>query len=227
MRTYTFSLLFGMILIILVSFSKPVAGIPLGEIVAKVQEVYQRIEDFKAEFIQESTLKSLNKTQVARGEVYFKNPGRIRWNYNDPTKQEIVTNGKTLWIYLPQDKQVTVSDLSGVYQSNISTLFLSGMGDLKRDFDIQLASSTLQAEARGYLLKLVPKELQPNVNELFLVVNKDTFQVVETYFYDFYGNLIRIKFKNLVTNRGVPDSLFVFTVPKDVEVIEAPHISGD
>jgi outer membrane lipoprotein carrier protein len=221
---YRFIILFGVLVILLVFFPKPASCIPLEEIVAKVQVVYQRTKDFKAEFIQESTLKSLNKTQMAKGKIYFKNPGKLRWDYYSPNKQEIVTDGKTLWMYMPQDKQVMISELSKVYRSNTSTFFLSGMGNLKRDFDVQLVKPTLNNEEKGYLLKLVPKEPQSNLNELFLLVDRVTFQVMETYFYDFYGNLIRIKFKNSVLNRGLSDSIFVFTIPKGVEVIESPQI---
>ncbi|PIQ44926.1 MAG: outer membrane lipoprotein carrier protein LolA [Deltaproteobacteria bacterium CG12_big_fil_rev_8_21_14_0_65_43_10] len=224
MGIYRFTLLFGVVLTLLLSFPNPTFGIPLEEIVAKVQGVYQRTKDFKAEFIQESTLKSLNKTQVARGKIYFKNPGKLRWDYYHPTKQEIVTDGKTLWMHISQDKQVMISELSKVYRSNTSTFFLSGMGNLKRDFDIQLVQPTLNNEEKGYLLKLVPKEPQSNLNELFLLVDRVTFQVAETYFYDFYGNIIRIRFKNPVINRGLSDSIFVFTIPKGVDVIEPPQM---
>lgn len=224
---YRFVILFGVALILSVSSPKPVSGIPLEEIVAKVQGVYQKTKDFKAEFIQESTLKTLNKTQVAKGKIYFKNPSKLRWDYYHPTKQEIVTDGKTLWMYMPQDKQVMISELSKVYRSNTSTFFLSGMGNLKRDFDVQLVQPTLNNEEKGYLLRLIPKEPQSNLNELFLLVDKVTFQVMETYFYDFYGNLIRIKFKNSVINRGLSDSIFVFTIPKGVDVIEPPQMSKD
>ncbi|RJP56974.1 MAG: outer membrane lipoprotein carrier protein LolA [Deltaproteobacteria bacterium] len=224
---YRFILLFGVVLILSVSSPKPALCIPLEEIVAKIQGVYQRTKDFRAEFIQESTLKTLNKIQVAKGKIYFKNPGKLRWDYYHPDKQEVVTDGKTLWMYMPQDRQVMISELSKVYRSNTSTFFLSGMGNLKRDFDVQLVQPTLNKEEKGYLLKLVPKEPQANLNELFLLIDKVTFQVMETYFNDFYGNLIRIKFKNPVINRGLSDSIFVFTIPKGVEVIEPPQMSRD
>ncbi|MFH2011379.1 MAG: outer membrane lipoprotein chaperone LolA [Pseudomonadota bacterium] len=224
MRIYLLIVLFGFVLSLVFFSPDPTLGITLEVIVAKVQDVYQNTKDFKAEFIQESTLKSISKTQVANGKIYFKNPGKLRWDYYHPNKQEVVTDGKTLWMYIPQDKQVMINKLSNVYQSNTSTFFLSGMGNLKRDFDIQMVKQTLDNGEKDYTLKLVPKEPQSNLNELFLVVNKTTFQVMETYFYDFYGNLIRIKFKNPVVNRGLSDSIFIFTIPEGVEVIEPPQM---
>lgn len=227
MRSPCFVLTIAVVLVVLTPFPGLASGIPLEGIIAKVQEIYQGIEDLEADFTQESTLKSLNKTQIANGKIYFKNPGKLRWDYNDPAKQEIVTDGKTLWMYISEDKEVIVNELSKVYRSNTSAFFLSGMGDVRRDFDVQLVEPADQGEGESYLLRLIPKEQQSNVDELFLLVNKDTFLVIETYFHDFYGNLIRIKFKNTVINQGLPDSMFVFTVPEDVEVMEPPQMFRD
>ena len=198
----------------------PVFALPLEEIINNVQRTYRETEDLTADFIQESTLKSLNKTQTAAGKIYYKNRGKLRWDYKGTTEQEIVTDGETLWMYLPEDNQVIVNQLSKVYQSNTSAFFLSEMGDLKKDFNIQLVEATHGDNDKGYHLKLIPRELQSNFDELFLWVDKRNFLVVETYFYDFYGNLIRIKFQNHRVNNGLPDSMFVFKIPKDAEVIE-------
>ena len=222
MRRLVFFLFFGVALILSVYTSGQASGISLEEIIANVQKVYQGTKDLTADFIQESTLKSISKTQLAKGKIYFKNPGKLFWDYYGATKQEIITDGETLWMYFPEDKQVIINELKNVYRSNTSTFFLSGMGKLKRDFDIQLVEPDLGDEEKGYLLKLIPKEQQSSFNELFLFVNKDTFLVVETYFHDFYGNLIRIKFKNHMVNQALSDSMFVFSIPTDVEVVK-PH----
>ncbi|MDY6853348.1 MAG: outer membrane lipoprotein chaperone LolA [Thermodesulfobacteriota bacterium] len=222
MRVIRSILLLAAIFALPALFPKLASSIALQEIIERVQNVYKGTKDFRAEFIQESTVKSINKTEVSKGRIYFKNPGKLRWDYDIPAKQEIVTDGKTLWMYVAQDRQVMINKLSDVYQSNTSTFFLFGMGDLKRDFDIHLIGSDSNTVEEGYILKLIPREPQPNINELFLVIHNDTFQVKETYFYDFYENFIRIKFKNSMINRGLSDSLFVFTIPEGVEVLEAP-----
>ena len=211
----------GVILYVFAFLPGPVFAVPLEEIINNVQRTYRETEDLTADFIQESTLKSLNKTQTATGKIYYKNQGKLRWDYKGTTKQKIVTDGETLWMYLPEDNQVIINQLSKVYQSNTSAFFLSEMGDLKKDFDIQLVGATPGDEDKGYQLKLIPREQQSSFDEIFLWVDKINFLVVETYFYDFYGNLIRIKFRNHRVNNGLPDSMFVFTVPKDAEVIEA------
>lgn len=224
MRVFRVILLFGALFVLPALFPGLASGIVLEEIIDRVQGVYKGTKDFKAEFIQESIIKSIDRTEVSKGKIYFKNPGKLRWDYDVPARQEIVTDGKTLWMYVAQDRQVMINELSDVYQSNTSTFFLFGMGDLKRDFDIHLVKPDSNDAEKGYILKLTPKESQPNINELFLLIDKATFQVIETYFYDFYENFIRIQFRNSAINQGLSDSLFVFTIPKGVEVLEAPQM---
>ena len=216
--------IFGVTFVISLFLPGSSSGMPLEDIVTEIQDVYQGTRDFTADFVQESTLKSLKKTQVANGKIYFKNPGKLRWDYIGPTKQAIVTDGETLWMYLPEDKQVIINKLSKVYRTSTSTFFLMGMGNLKRDFDIEQVKSPLSDEEKSYSLKLVPKEQQSNFNDLFLLIDKKTFLVGELYFNDFYGNFIRIKFKNSTTNQGLSDSVFLFNIPEDVEIVEPPQI---
>ena len=222
--------LISSLVVLLVLFSSLpdfASDIPLERIIANVQEMYQRTKDIEADFFQESTIKSLNKTQIAKGKFYFKTPSKLRWDYNDPTKQEIVTDGNTLWMYIADDRQVTVNAFSSVYRSNTSAFFLSGMGDLDRDFDVQLEKPSVHDEEKAFLLRLTPKEQQANIDKLFLLVDRGTFLVLETYFNDFYGNLIRIRFKNMVINQGLPDSMFTFTIPEGVDVVEPPQMFQD
>ena len=64
-----------------ISFGEPV---PLDELIAKAQERYEKTQDIKAQFIQEVTIKSVNKTEREEGIVYVKNPRRMLWVYSKP-----------------------------------------------------------------------------------------------------------------------------------------------
>ena len=48
-------------------------------------------------------------TIPATGVVYLKKGGKLRWEYTQPTPQEIVSDGKTLWVYTPALNQVNVA----------------------------------------------------------------------------------------------------------------------
>lgn len=193
---------------------------PLEEVVAKVQEQYEIHTDYKANFAQESLIKSLGKKQHAEGVVYFKKPGKMRWIYRKPTKQEIISDGKTLWTYRPEDKQVVVSKMTQAFQSKAPSTFLAGIGNLKRDFQARWAQEP--STGSDYFLELTPIEAQGNLEKLFLVVERDSFKILQAKVQDAMGNITQINFSKIQFNNNLSDSLFHFTPPKDAEVFTLP-----
>jgi outer membrane lipoprotein carrier protein len=198
--------------------------ISLNQIVEKVQEVYNRTEDVQADFNQETRLKSWGQAQEAKGKVSFKKKGRMNWEYSTPIPQKFISDGEKIWVYLPQDKQVTVYEMSSGLQSQIASNLMLGKGDLKRDFGIALVDTPLK-DKNYYRLELKPLTPQANVNKIFLSVDKASFQVLETEIIDTFGNSNRIRFSHIKTNNHLPDSWFTFVVPEGVEVITSPQSS--
>ena len=60
------------------------------------------------EFTQQLQRKSRQPAPVSRGEFAFARPGRFRWDIQEPYQQLIVTDGKKLYFYDKDLKQVTV-----------------------------------------------------------------------------------------------------------------------
>ena len=71
----------------------PAAAQSLDDVVREIESVYSRMTDLRADFTQTAFNKSLNQTIPARGTVYLKKGGKLRWEYTEPTPQEIVSDG--------------------------------------------------------------------------------------------------------------------------------------
>jgi len=195
----------------------------LDEVLGKIQEQYEKHADFKADFGQEALLKSLGKKQQAEGVVYFKKPGKMHWMYNKPTKQQIISDGKTLWNYQPENKQVIVSRVAQAFQSKTPSTFLAGLGNLKKDFQARFLQDP--APGAGYSLELTPLETQGGVEKLFLVADPKNFNILQARIQDAMGNTTQITFSKIAFNNNLADSLFTFTPPKGVEVFTMPGAS--
>ncbi len=195
-------------------------SLTLEEVVAKVQEQYEIHFDFKANFAQEALIKSLGRKQQAEGVVYFKKPGKMRWIYRNPTKQEIISDGKTLWTYQPENKQVVVSKMTQAFQSKAPSTFLAGIGNLRRDFQAQWSKEP--SAGSDYHLELTPKEAQGGLEKLFLWVEQGSFKILQAKVQDVMGNITQIRFSKIHFNNNLSDSLFHFTPPKDAEVFTMP-----
>ena len=202
-------------------------GDSLDSIISNIQQSYDTVSDFKAHFVQESSVKSWNAMQVqkAEGVVYFKKEGKMHWDYQRPTPQQIISDRKKLWFYEPEDNQVTISEVGAGFKSQISADLLNGKASLKRDFFVQLVASKKEEDKDRLVLELTPKVTQSNLNKVMLKVDKRTFQIYQTEVYDLFDNLTRITFSQMKMNTNLPDSLFVFVPPPGVEVLTPPKIS--
>src|SRR3954447_14515398 len=97
----------------LAAAAAPGAGshLDVAAVVAKVQKRYDEAADFKARFTQTLTSAALKRTTNSSGQVTFKKPGRMRWDYEKPDKSSYITDGGVLWLYEPDDKQAFKQDL--------------------------------------------------------------------------------------------------------------------
>ncbi|MBI1987523.1 MAG: outer membrane lipoprotein chaperone LolA [Nitrospinae bacterium] len=206
-------------------------ALSLEEIVDRVQKKYEGTQGFTADFEQTTRLAAFKKEQVSSGKVFMKKPGRMRWEYQSPEKQLIVSDGDTLWIYNASLHQVIENKLSKAYDSKTPGLFLTGMGKLTEDFQVRFSPDLPQALGGGtpsgagpYTLELSPKDpqLQQNLSRLVITVNPKDYLVEKSVAYDPLGNVTALHFSNIRVNVGLPLSLFKFQVPKGAERIKVP-----
>ena len=73
------------------------SDLTVDQILEQVENKYANSK-FSADFIQKSTLKAMDITDMANGKVYIKYPGMMRWEYEKPDQQIIITDADKLWI---------------------------------------------------------------------------------------------------------------------------------
>ncbi|MDE5682186.1 MAG: outer membrane lipoprotein carrier protein LolA, partial [Mailhella sp.] len=67
----------------------------------EVEQSYQNMKNFKAEFKQELFHRESNTTQTRTGTLEFMPKMFIFWETNAPNRELIVCNDKEVWNYLP------------------------------------------------------------------------------------------------------------------------------
>ena len=99
-----------------------------------IQKQYQSIHSFSGRFIQSSHRADTDTgPKKAEGLVSYKRPGKMRWFYETPEEQLLVTNGQTMWLYDPLLENVTVQKLEKITEGTALS-FLLGLGNLQSDF---------------------------------------------------------------------------------------------
>lgn len=194
-------------------------------IVDKLQKKYEGINNFHADFVQEAEVRALKKTQKAFGEVWFKKPGKMRWNYYSPTKDTIVSDGNNLWYYIEQENQVLESKLKDLNGGDTSsTTLLSGLGKIKELFKVKLITDPALQSKTGYLLELIPKDIDEDEikNKIIINVNKSDSLVSTIYLFDPFGNQTKVSLIKTELNKKMSDKIFDFKPPKGAEIVKLP-----
>jgi outer membrane lipoprotein carrier protein len=157
------------------------------------------------------------RTQTTeRGTVAIKKPGLMRWVYTSPEKKEFVSDGRKIYFYIPEDKQVQVTDMPSADQARTPALFLAGRGDIARDFTATYAE---RSPAGTVALKLTPRRSEPDYEYLIVAVDPATLQIRALTTRDRQGGDSTLTFSNLKENRGLSDKDFAFRIPRGVDVV--------
>jgi outer membrane lipoprotein carrier protein len=191
---------------------------PAGETARALQQKYDRVKDFTADFTQMYEGGVLKKKSTERGTVQIKKPGKMRWEYTAPDRKEFVSDGRKVYAYIPADKQVIVSPVPSDDQATTAVLFLAGKGNLTRDFTVSYADG---GPADALTLRLDPRQKQRDYDWLLLVVDQKTLQIRGLTAADQQGGRSTFTFTNYRENTGVADKVFEFKIPRGTDVIYA------
>ena len=220
-------------------FALPAVAAPtvtLQEVVATMETGYGALQDLQAAFSQRTTISAIKRVEKGSGELFLKkgkgaNP-LFRFNYAKP-KQQIVCDGKTVWFYQQENRQVLVSEATALFSGGnaIAMSYLTGLGRLSQDFSIRFAGEVPDRKG-NYTLELIPKKPTPAVAKLQLTVSGDAveqfrtsgkpqtlFPVVSSVLFDLMGNQTTIEYSGVRVNRGMGSERFTFKVPQGVQVI--------
>lgn len=191
----------------------------LDDVVAGVQTAYARLTDLRADFTQQAFNKTLGQTIAAEGTVFLKRPGKMRWEYQTPAPQQIVSDGRSLWVYTPELNQVNVSDAPRALAGPAGS-FLAGLGNVREEFTVRFLNREVKVDETGNpVIDLIPRQPTPVLTRLILTVDGKDFLVRKAILYDQFENTVTMRFTRITANPGLGDELFTFTPPEGVAVV--------
>ena len=203
-----------------------------AELVDKVQDFYQKTKFLEAKFRQVITNKTFGRDTISDGKVYLAKPGKMRWDYYKLKKKKkkpvytksFISDGKTLWAVLVEDKQFYKKDLSKDMLP-VAVSFLTGEGDLNRDFTASIDTKTKHGTKSDVVLKLVPKKPSASYKTLWLVVDTKDHRVKSSIVLNTKGDTNKISFFTPKTNKPIAKTIFEFNekANKSFKLMKAPE----
>ena len=201
------------------------AADPVKDLVKKVEARYQKTTDLTAEFAQTTAVRGFAAAIKSAGRVYLKRPGKLRWDYLEPTLEQIFVENDKVQFYIPEHKQVLNGQLSKMTNSQAPLQLLQGIGRLDEHYRVSLTPDGARGNGGLPLLSLTLPEGGPDQPRIVVEVDAATHFLRRIELHDVNGNVSTFTFSAIKANSGLKDELFVFTVPKGVEVITAPTLA--
>ncbi|MFH2060797.1 MAG: outer membrane lipoprotein carrier protein LolA [Pseudomonadota bacterium] len=172
-------------------------------------------KSFEAHFNQILTISAIDITETASGRVWFSHPGKMKWQYLQPEHYEFITNGKTLWLYQPEENQVIVSNADSFFQAGGGGTFLSDFSSVRKNYLATIAQETPDK----IKIELIPKIPIQKVVSIEIWVKKQSYEISQVITHDELENTTQIYFKNLSFAQSHP-AMFEFTPPDGTTILK-------
>ncbi|MDD9812013.1 MAG: outer membrane lipoprotein chaperone LolA [Gammaproteobacteria bacterium] len=199
--------------VVTVSFVAPAAAADSPGMQA-LQRFFSEVASLEARFEQVVLDENLNPIDTGRGVLRIQRPGRFRWDYAPPAAQVIVGDGARVWLYDVELAQVTVRSQARALGRSPAIWLAGGDADLEDAYRIE----DLGAHGRIDWLNLIPRDAESEFSSVRVGFEAQKLHRIELI--DSLEQRTRIRFFDLRENAAVDDSLFQFTPPAGVDVID-------
>ena len=174
---------------------------------------FTEVQSYQANFKQVVLDEGLNTLQESSGTLWIQRPNKFRWDYEIPYKQHIVGDGDQVWLHDEELKQVTVRKMKGAL-GYTPAILLAGGGRLQDNFTV----SKLQKQGDLQWMQMKPKTSDGGFDDIRLGFEGNVLRQMEMI--DGFGQTTRITLSDNRENRQLRSSIFRFTPPKGVDVLQ-------
>ena len=185
-----------------------------NEVAERLNRALNSLDNLQAEFKQTVLDDDKQVVQQSMGEVSIQRPGKFAWIYQQPYEQQIIADGKELWVFDVDLDQVTVKPM----ESGLSTapiMLLMQKQPVEKEFEV----NDVGQRKFLYWIELLPKKPDMEFSRVYIGLENDTIKAMELR--DKFGQSTQIVFENLRTDVIFDPKTFSFDPPPGVDVFGA------
>ena len=150
--------------------------------------------------------------QEVSGQFFFKKPNLFKWDYLEPSKSQLISDGELLYLYDPDLKQVVISQLKKF--GGVSPAMLLVTSDIESLFEITI----IQDKKGVSWFRALPHEPEKaNFKEVFINFSQKKLKGMRII--DGFDNTTEIDFIKVSRNTDINEAIFLFNTPEDIDVI--------
>ena len=179
---------------------------------SELSNILDEMNSLTGNFKQKVSDKNGSILQEVSGQFFFKKPNLFKWDYLEPSKSQLISDGELLYLYDPDLKQVVISQLKKL--GGVSPAMLLVNRDIESLFDI----SIIQDRKGINWFKALPKEPEKaNFKEVFISFVQEKLKGMRII--DGFDNTTEIEFIEVNRNKNINEAIFLFNTPEDIDII--------
>jgi outer membrane lipoprotein carrier protein len=189
-----------------------ISQLAIADGVSSLRDFFNNTNSMRAQFSQVVNDKQGRKEQEVEGTMQLQRPNKFRWDYKKPYEQQIVSDGKQVFLFDADLQQVTIRELSKALGSSPAAL-LAGGEAVEKSFTLKNAT---RKDGLTWVLAL-PKDKDSGFDRVLLGFKAEELRKMEMY--DSFNHVTHITFSDVERNPALQDATFLFTTPKDADVV--------
>lgn len=178
---------------------------------AKLHRFFGSLTTLSAKF--EQSVLNQEHTQATRsqGTFFLQRPNKFRWDYTEPDSQQIIADGRQVWLYDPELKQVSVQGQESALQGTPALLLISG-DPVENSFEV---IDIGQSQGMDWV-ELIPRDEESQFVRILLAFAGNDLRRMEMA--DKFGQVTRFQFYEIEHNPTFNSSFFQFVPPREVDI---------
>lgn len=184
------------------------------DVTERMQERYEMIDDVRAQFTQKVVLGYASIEQSFDGSILYKKPKQYRL---ESEHQTVVTDGSTVWAYVPANGQVIVDTYKEQRNSVSPEEFLL---TLPSTYYATVLGRESSPQGSLLQLKLTPKDDRSFVKNVRLWLLESSMEVRRIQIVDQNETETTYTMTSVRLNTSIDDAQFTFVAPDGTEVVD-------
>lgn len=146
-----------------------------------------------------------------QGVFYLNRPNQFRWDYSQPEQQQIVADGRQIWLYEPDLEQVSVQFQRSALRGTPAMLLVSG-DPVENSFRVTDVGPNQGLE----WVELIPRDEESQFIRILLAFSENQLRRMEMA--DKFGQTTRFQFYDIQHNPRLDRQLFHFEPPDNADL---------
>jgi len=211
------------------------------EMASRMEARYRPAKTLQATFL-ERYLENGRVLRSEAGTAYFRRPGKMRWEYQQPEKDLFLVDGKTAWFYVPADHTVTRVPAKQSEDLRTPLALLAGQMKISRICSrVELADGekplhdgevVLRCKVRGEKQGAASTDELANAlgnggsDAVFFEIAPDSGELTRLIVRQPGGVEVEFRFENWRFDPPIPESMFRFEPPAGVAIVNGELTGG-